>query len=104
MRQHFYIFISITLWLIMMVGFSDNWLTDIGQPSHSEPKLMIQAVFAFSWFTMLFIQNVLIRKQNIKAHMKAGKTGFVIYLGFLLSTLPLYLKELSPCPSWCSAS
>ncbi len=96
MRKYFYIFLSLTLWLIMIIGFSDNWLTDTGQPSNSEPKFMIHAFFAFSWFTMLVVQNTLIRKNNVKAHMKAGKFGFLIYLGFLLSTLPLYFKEFAP--------
>ncbi len=96
MRKYFYLFLSVILWLIMVIGFSDNWLTDTGQPSNSEPKFLIHAFFAFSWFTILVVQNVFIRKSNIKAHMKAGQAGFLIYIGFLLSTLPLYLKEFEP--------
>jgi len=80
----------------MMIGFSDNWLTDVGQPSNSQPKFLIHAFFAFCWFTLLVVQNGLIKKRNIKGHMKAGKIGFLIYIGFLLTTLPLYLKEFEP--------
>lgn len=80
----------------MVIGFSDNWLTDIDQPSNSQPKFLIHAFFAFSWFTILVVQNGFIRKGNVASHMKAGKIGFLIYVGLLLSTLPLYLKELEP--------
>ncbi|MCX2745399.1 hypothetical protein OO013_16085 [Mangrovivirga sp. M17] len=96
MRKHFYLALSIVLWLIMIVGFSDNWLTDIGQPSNSQPKFLIHAFFAFSWFTILVIQNGFIKKQDFRTHMKVGKVGFLIYIGFLITTLPLYLKEFKP--------
>ncbi|QCK15741.1 hypothetical protein DCC35_13810 [Mangrovivirga cuniculi] len=80
----------------MIIGFSDNWLTDVGQPSNSQPKFLIHAFFAFSWFTILVIQNGFIEKQDFSTHIKVGKLGFLIYIGFLLSTLPLYLKEFEP--------
>ena len=96
MRKYFYITLSSLLWIVMAIGFSDNWLTNINQPSNSEPKFLIHAVFAFSWFTLLVVQNGLIKKENIKAHIKTGKIGFLVFLGFLLSTLPLYLKEFEP--------
>jgi len=80
----------------MVIGFSDNWLTDVHQPSNFEAKFLIHAFFAFGWFTMLVLQNGLIRKRNFQAHMRAGKAGFLIYIGFLLSTLPLYLQEFQP--------
>lgn len=84
---------SITFWLIMAIGFSDNWLFDIGQPSNSNPKFLIHAFFAFSWFTLLVVQTGLIRKNNTKAHMKIGITGMIVFTGFLLSTLPMYAQE-----------
>ena len=93
MRNNFYFIISITLWVFMAVGFSDNWLFDIGQPSNSNPKFLIHAFFAFSWFTILVIQTGLIRKNNTKTHMKLGVAGMVVFAGFLLSTLPMYVQE-----------
>lgn len=96
MRKHFFLVLSLLLWIIMVIGFSDNWLTDVHQPSNSQPKFLIHAFFAFSWFTLLVVQNVLIRKGNAATHMKVGKIGFLIYIGFLLSTLPLYFKEFAP--------
>lgn len=96
MRRNFYLILSIILWIIMLIGFSDNWLTDIGQPSNSQPKFLIHAFFAFSWFTILIVQNGLIKRNNIKAHMRTGIVGFITYVGFLITTLPLYLKEFEP--------
>lgn len=84
---------SITFWLFMAVGFSDNWLFDTGQPSNSNPKFLIHAFFAFSWFTLLVVQTGLIRKNNTKTHMKIGIAGMVVFVGFLLSTLPMYVQE-----------
>ena len=96
MRRHFYAAVSVTLWLIMVVGFSDNWLTDVGQPSNSDPKFLVHAFFAFSWFTILVVQNVLVQRRKIRTHQRLGQVGFLVYCGFLVSTLPLYLKELGP--------
>lgn len=74
----------------MPVGFSDNWLFDVGQPSNRNPRFLIHAFFAFSWFTLLVVQTGLIRKSNTGTHMKIGIAGMVVFAGFLLSTLPMY--------------
>jgi len=93
MRKNFYFIMSITFWLFMAIGFSDNWLFDTGQPSNSNPKFLIHAFFAFSWFTLLVVQTGLIRKSNTKTHMKIGLAGMVVFAGFLLSTFPMYGQE-----------
>lgn len=77
----------------MAIGFSDNWLFDINQPSNSNPKFLIHAFFAFSWFTLLVVQTGLILKNNTKTHMKIGIAEMIVFAGFLLSTLPMYTQE-----------
>lgn len=72
MKVSFYLLFAISLWLLMAIGFSDNWLFDRAQESNSQPKFLIHAFFAFWWFTLLVIQSGLIRAGNIKLHMRLG--------------------------------
>ena len=89
----FYLVMSLTFWLIMMVGFSDNWLTDVSQPSNSEPKFLIHAAFAFGWFTLLPVQSALIRRGSARLHMSLGISGMAIYAGFFGSTSFIYVTR-----------
>ncbi|GEM_PF-3291754 len=74
----------------MAIGFSDNWLFDVGQESNSEPKFLIHAFFAFSWFTLLIIQTRLIKKSNYKLHFKIGLIGIIIYYLLTLTIWNIY--------------
>ncbi len=91
-RKNFYLVMGLVFWLIVMIGFSDNWLYDVGQPSNYVPKLIIHGLFAFSWFTIYLIQVGFIKKRNIKAHRKAGIAGMLIFIGMSLSTGYLFLS------------
>ena len=78
----------------MVVGFSDNWLFDVGQENNSIPKFLVHAFFAFLWFSILVIQAGLISKKNTRLHMKLGMAGMAAYAGFFLSTAFLYITNL----------
>jgi hypothetical protein len=93
MNKYFYLIMSALFWLIMVVGFSDNWSFDRGQPSNSDPGFLIHAFFAFGWFSMLVVQSALIRSKRAALHRRTGMVGILMFLGFLLSTLPMYAQE-----------
>jgi hypothetical protein len=99
-RENFFLLFSIILWLLMAIGFSDNWLFDIGQESNSQPKFMIHAFFAFNWFTLLIIQSALIRKKNFKLHMKLGLLGIVIYYLLTLTIWNLFYESFLLKDDW----
>ena len=90
MRKNFYFAVSVFFWLVMAVGFSDNWLWDRQQESNSDWRMLVHAVFAFSWFTILVVQTGLIRNKNYRQHKRLGIAGMVVFAGFLVTTLPFY--------------
>jgi hypothetical protein len=83
---------AICFWILMMVGFSDNWLWDTGQKTNFIPKYIIHAITAFSWFTLLLIQNLLIKKNNVKLHMTLGGTSMFFFFAMILSLAYLDLE------------
>ncbi len=91
MKSNFYFIFSLLLWLIIIVGFSDNWLYDVGQESNSMPKFIIHGLLTFSWFSLLVIQTGLIKKKNINLHMSLGIAGMVIVTGLIISTGFIYV-------------
>jgi hypothetical protein len=108
-RDNFYLCMGLVFWLIMMIGFSDNWLYDVGQPSNSNPKFIIHGLFAFLWYSIFVIQTGLIRKRQIGLHRKLGFFGIFIFVGMTLSTgylfLSMYLRkgDLNPLSYMTSA-
>ena len=94
MKKHFYFIMSFIFWLLMVIGFSDNWLFDVGQESNSDPKFLIHAFFAFSWFTLLVVQTGLVRRKRVNIHMTLGIAGMVVYVGLFVATSYIYLTRL----------
>jgi len=85
---------AIIFWIIMMAGFSDNWLYDIGQPSNSDPVFIIHGILAFFWFTLLVVQSGFIKRQRVGLHKKLGVYAFIVYLLLIPSSLAIYVKML----------
>jgi hypothetical protein len=100
MRDKFFFIISLIFWFLMVIGFSDNWLFDTGQESNSQPKFLVHAFFAFSWFTLLVVQTGLIRKRNYKLHMKLGLLGIIIYYLLIITVWNLYFENFMDKNDW----
>ncbi len=100
MRDKFFFIISLIFWFLMVIGFSDNWLFDTGQESNSQPKFLIHAFFAFSWFTLLVVQTGLIRKRNYKLHMKLGLLGIIIYYLLTITIWNLFFENFMDKNDW----
>lgn len=80
------------MFILSFIGFSDNLITDIGQPSNSDPKFIIHGLFCFAWFIILIIQTNFIKKANIKAHIKWGTAGMFVALGVFITTIYIFVN------------
>jgi hypothetical protein len=99
-RKNFFLIFSLIFWLLMAIGFSDNWLFDAGQKSNSEPKFLIHAFFAVCWFTLLVIPSGLIKKSNYTLHFKLGLFGIIIYYLLTLTIWNLYYENFVMKNDW----
>lgn len=70
---------AVVYWLFMMVGFSDNWLTEVQQKSNSEVKYIFHGLIAFFWFSLLVVQSGLIRKGKVHIHKKLGLVALPLF-------------------------
>lgn len=92
LRKHFFLILSALFWLMMIVGFADNWLYDVHQPSNSVPKFIVHGLFAFAWFSIFLAQATLVKTSNVRLHQRLGIVGMVVFTGMVLSTGYLYLS------------
>lgn len=85
LKRNFHLIMAISFWVLMMVGFSDNWLWDTKQDTNFIPKYIIHSITAFSWFTILVIQNILIKNKKVRFHMRLGLIGMFSFIVMILS-------------------
>ena len=92
MRKYYFKIASILLLILSIIGFSDNFITDVGQESNRDPKFIIHGLFMFAWFIIFVAQSNFIRKGNYKAHMKWGIVGMISAIGVFLSTVFIFIS------------
>ena len=85
LKRNFHLLMAVSFWILMMVGFSDNWLWDTEQKTNFIAKYIVHAITAFGWFTILVIQNILIKKNLVKLHMTLGLLGVFFFSAMILS-------------------
>jgi hypothetical protein len=83
--RNYFFGLSIVIFIMSLIAFSDNMITDVDQASNSNPFMIIHGLIMFSWTIVLIIQTNHIRKLNIAQHKKFGIIGFVIAIFMLLS-------------------
>lgn len=91
MKRYYFTILSSLLLTASFIAFSDNLITDIDQPSNSDPKFIIHGLFMFAWFITFLIQSIFIYRKNYQAHMHLGKVGFILAIGVFLSTLYVFI-------------
>ena len=89
-RKNYSLIISITFWILMLGGFSDNWLTDIKQETNYMPKFIVHGILSFSWFSILIIQAGLISYKKPKIHMRLGVLGMLSFYLMVASVIYLH--------------
>ena len=82
---------SALLLFLSLAAFSDNLLTDVGQPSNSDPKFVIHGLFGLAWYVLLAVQSNLVRVRNVKLHKELGIATFIVAIGVTLSTLYIFI-------------
>lgn len=78
--------------VLTLVGFGDNLLTDIHQPSNSDPKFIVHGLFSLAWMLLLVLQAALIRSRNLRLHRKLGLAAAVVAAAVVLSTLYVFAE------------
>lgn len=85
--------ITAILLTLSLVAFSDNLLTNVGQPSNKDPKFIVHGLFGLAWYVLLVIQANLIRVHNIRLHQTIGRATLLVTIGVTLSTLYLFIVK-----------
>lgn len=76
--RNYFLGLSVTVLLLGLVAFSDNFLFDVGQESNSDPAFIIHGILMYTWFVTVVIQTNHIRRLNTNAHRRFGVIGFVL--------------------------
>jgi hypothetical protein len=92
-KRYYFPVVFILLFALSLAAFWDNLVTDVGQPSNSDPKMIVHAFFAAAWMLTLVVQSAFIRAGNVRLHRRLGTAGFIAALGVTLSTLYLFVAK-----------
>jgi hypothetical protein len=92
-RRYYFPAVFILLIALSLAAFWDNLVTDVGQPSNGDPKMLVHAFFAASWMLALVLQASFIRAGNVRLHRKLGTAGFVAAIGITASTVYLFVAR-----------
>jgi hypothetical protein len=87
-------YFSITSALLLFLGlaaFSDNLLTDVRQPSNSDPKFVVHGLFGLAWSVLLVVQANLVRVRKVALHRRLGVATLLVGVGVTLSTLYIFI-------------
>ncbi len=83
--------VSVLLLFLSLVAFSDNLITDVGQPSNRDPKFIVHGLFGLAWYVLLAVQANLVRTRRVATHRRLGIATFCVAIGVTLSTLYIFV-------------
>ena len=86
----YYTGLTVLMLALGLVAFSDNILTDVGQPSNQQPSMVIHGLFALAWMILLVVQANHVRSGNLSSHRRFGPLVFAVGTGLVLSTAYLF--------------
>lgn len=78
------------LLVLTLVAFGDNLVTDVHQPSNSNPVMVVHGLFLLAWMALLLAQSLLVFQRRTTLHRKLGIAGFAVGIGVVLSTVVLF--------------
>jgi hypothetical protein len=79
------------LLLLSLIAFWDNLVTDVTQPSNSNPAMVIHGLFLLAWVVLLHVQSLLPRIGRIDLHRRVGPYAFLVGVGVVASTIWLFV-------------
>jgi hypothetical protein len=97
MNKNYFFGASLVILVCSLIAFSDNLITDVGQPSNSDPKFIIHGLFCLAWVCTLVAQTWLIRRRSFSVHKTIGAWAMFVALGVVVSTEYLYVLKFE---SW----
>lgn len=90
-KKYYFQGVSWLLLILSLIAFSDNLITDVGQPSNKDPKFIIHGLLMFAWFGTFVAQTYCILKRKFDAHVRLGKLGFGLAIAVFLSTVYVFI-------------
>ena len=75
---------------LSLVAFWDNLVSDVTQPSNSNPVMIVHGVFLLAWMILLLVQSMLPRLGRTDLHRRLGPYIFLVGAGVVLSTVFLF--------------
>ncbi len=78
---------------LSFLAFSDNLITDVGQPSNSDPRMVVHGLFAAAWILLFTAQAWLIYLGRIALHRRIGTWVFVVGAAMAAATLYLFVSK-----------
>lgn len=79
------------LLLLSLVAFWDNLVSDVTQPSNSNPVMIVHGLFLLTWMILLFAQSLLPATGRTALHRRIGPYAFLIAAGVVVSTAWLFV-------------
>lgn len=95
-RKTYFSIVSSFILTLSLVGFADNLIFDVGQPSNFDPKFVVHGLFSLAWMIAFAVQADLVRTGRTGLHKKVGIAGFLAAVGFIVSTLYLFYVLRKP--------
>lgn len=89
-RWHFPVGCALLLGL-SLIAFWDNLVSDVSQPSNSNPAMIVHGLFLLAWVILLHAQALLPRLGRTDLHRRMGPYVFLIALGVVVSTVWLFV-------------
>lgn len=93
-RWHFVIGCALLL-VLTLVAFWDNLVSDVTQPSNSNPVMLVHGLFLLAWMILLLLQSILPRLRRTDLHRRVGRYAVWIAVGVVASTVLLFVTVWS---------
>ena len=90
LRRWYFPIVSGVMFALTLIAFSDNLLTDVGQPSNSDPTMIIHGLFCGAWMAVLTLQSVLVARRDVARHRRLGPALLLIAVGVTFTTLYVF--------------
>lgn len=94
-KTYFSVISSLTL-LLSLLGFADNLIYDVTQPSNFDPKFVVHGVFCLAWMIAFAVQADLVRTGRWRLHQRLGWVGYLVAFGFTISTIYVFYAIWKP--------
>lgn len=91
MKKYYFTVVSAVTLALSLIGFSDNLVTDIGQPSNTDPKFVVHGLFCLAWMIVFVAQANLARTGRYQLHEQLGTVGLIVAMGVTASTVYVFV-------------